>query len=556
MKIFKVLLFIGLFTSACDVRSSLGQQETKSKSPKETTSEKSTPSSGGDSSSNGGGSSSSDSSNKNNQPSSPVTPVTEELTFSSNILTTPLFKMHYQDDEAKSSKKKNDAEKITFLKHFYNKFKNDATYSNEVYALKKIVFNQVDDLTGRYAKGQYSVDNKTIIINFDNNASYDAINTILLHEYYHHLSFIRMQKMLTSWSGKNILSNSIEEYTYNEYLKLLNEAKTRLSQNYFDSNDKYFPYLQGLTFEHETEQYYANYFSKNQKERWITFDPKDLKKRKQNGDVFTGFFSYYAGYVNSNAEFIARSMNLYTQVIKPNEDGLIKADGLILTDYLMQLFLRTNLYYNYTNLKRPFPLLVKSLRNDNRFPYYIPRDNLLKWVDVKVFNEKSRALMESKYREWKNYFENILFNQDQVLANAFVDLDGHLYLELNDPNQKITFEDAITNESVTVLVQKLPSHGNLTFNLFPFQNQQKTPLNLHPFRIFKSYLTKGVYNIKLNDSYLSIDQGLELANLKHKRKNLWIVDKSTYNAASGQYDDVELKYSFFIRNDKLVLEVL
>ena len=550
MKIFKVLLFIGLFTSACDVRSSLGQQETKSKSPKETTSEKSTPSSGGSSNS-----SSSTSGKTNNHPLPPAPPSIEKFTFGSNILTTPLFKMHYQDHKNTKNQKKNDAEKIAFLKHFYNKFKNDATYSNEIYALKKIVFNQVDDLTDK-VKGTYSPDNKTITINFDNNISYDGIATILLHEYYHHLSFTRMQKLLTSWSGKNILSNSIEQYTYNEYMKILNEAKTRLSQNYFDVKKQYYPYLQGLTFEHESKQYYDHYFSKNQKDKWITFDPKDLKKRKQNGDFLTGFLTYYAAYVNGNAEFIARTMNLYTQVINPQEDGLIKANGLILTDYLMQLFLRTNLYYSYDNLKRPYPLLVKSLRNDNRAPYYIPRENLLKWADVKSFNEKSRAYMEAKYREWKDYFENILFNQDQVLANAFVDLDDNLYLELNDPNQKITFEDAITNEDITVGVQKLSSHGNLTFNLFPFQNQQKTPLNLHPYRIFKSNLRKGIYNIKINDSYLSIDQGLELANLKHKRKNLWNVDQGTYSAVNDQYQEAEIKYSFYMRNGKLVLEVL
>ncbi len=547
MKIAKYSLLTSLFFSACVPNQAIESQNNVSK---ETSSEVNTQSeqnqansssSGGSSggSSSGGGSSSS---GKTSSPS-PVSwqPLKtsrynfNQTSFASNTLTTPLFKIEY-DDEGVSNKRVAD-EKENFLKRMYERFLNMTIFGNEVYTISTIIFKEVGDLSVERQWGRYWPTTQKIRVLFERTTNEEVTFSIFNHEYYHHLTFLRMEKVMQERFNQQIEKNESDFNTYEKYRELLNDGKRQFEQNWIKNYVNY-PYLQAWTFEHERLQYYNNHFTDNTRNSFVTF-----ARRYVNKSVGAPNYNYYSYWGNFD-EFLASSMNLYTILLSGRSGNLVELNDTTWGDYLLNLFIRTNIYYEYTNDLRKYPTLSGSGRNR-----WVNEADQLDWEEVKDFNEATPTQMNEKWSKWKKYFTEVLFNNDELLSDAFMEQENDLYLELNIDNATISFENiAPSGGVVTPTTTKLQSPTQITFNLKPYQEQAKSFVNSFAYKIKDNALAVGTYKIKINNQYLSEEQGLNLKNRTLKYKNIWSKDED-------RSIPVIKEYKFHLQDNHIVLEV-
>ena len=101
--------------------------------------------------------------------------------------------------------------------------------------------------------------------------------------------------------------------------------------------------------------------------------------------------------------------------------------------------------------------------------------------------------MRAKYQEWKDYFEKIFYNNDQLLSGVIRDKDNNLHLELNKPNSNLSLQGVSNCEPIGLSAQGFRQVGQITFNLKPYAatSRQKTTLNNNfLYKIDKSQINK------------------------------------------------------------------
>ena len=141
VKIFKLGIFLAFFTSSCGGKTTSFSPTKGKQNPHQNA-----PSNQEQISSSGGSSSTSNPSNATTPP-----PIASEYdlgtnldpnatSYANNVLTTPLFKLTYDDSASASFSRKNHQWKEEFLKQQYALFLENVTFSNEVYTLDKVIF--------------------------------------------------------------------------------------------------------------------------------------------------------------------------------------------------------------------------------------------------------------------------------------------------------------------------------------------------------------------------------------------------------------------------------
>ena len=496
----------------------------------------------------------------------------KKVSYKNNVLTTPFFKMKYQDDGI--ANKKTQKWKEDFLKEMYNEFITSATFGNEIYALDEVVFNE--STSGSEATGEYSWKDFKINVNFatDSFNKYEVFYA-LVKEYYHHLTYSKMENLLHEYNDVN--KKELDDWYNNHYMKLFNWRK-KLNDNLLNTKNKYqflkertneilepsdynhnsqfLPYV----YNHELNQYYENYFKNKSNGQFIYFDRLTSNSLPLFSPL-TGvrLSAYYA----SVKEQMARTMSLVTNSFQAKENNLFKLtakSGLV--DYLMMMFTKQNVYYKYDSEQRKFP--TKAYTRDETNLFIKPEDHL-KWErEIKDFTEASDEEMETKYLEWKKYFENTFYNQDQLFSGAFRDKDNNLYIELNAKGQKITLEYNDGKGGIVdyeVPVEELDQTGQITFNTSPYnkQGQKTSKLTNHVYKIKASDLPKRDYYLKVNGKYLF--SGFNLWHNdegKQTKRTIWAVHKPSWEDETEGNEEVVAKYRFSIdlKNTRVKLEVL
>ena len=581
-----MIKFITLFSllivsCANQTNTSSSSQKQNNSSQDESSSNQATSSSGGDSSSSGGGSSSSGggSSSSDGQTilpnPTPPTPASDEpinfkdYSYDSNtqVLTTPIFKMKY-DDSAITSGKLLPSWKESFLKEMYNEFLNSVTFGPEIFTLDKIVFKQNNATThidnGFASSGTYEKD-RQIIVSFQYRPSlfnkYDLFQ-LLTHEYYHHLTLAKMGNLIRNFSDKDV---TFDNYYYQNLMNLFNGYDLREKSledakkwkvvscaNLDGSGGGQDPtisqhvtgFLAGL-YHQEVNKWWDNKFKNNSREQFITFnEPKGITSPYLS--ILTRF--KFTSYLSRTSELIVRAMSLMTNAFAPKIGDLYKISGSVLLDYFVFLFFRQNIYYSYQDLTRQWPRRACFESNGRtRFK----EDDKPKWSDINSnVSEQTLRAMQGEHRKWKDYFENIFYNQDQLFSGAISDNDDNLFLELNAKDQVITLENVVDGTTLNLgNVKKYPKVGQITFNLKPFDkdNKKKTLLNTYLYQIKKSALPKGKYYLKIGGNYLS--EGFEIKNSSTNKRTIWKRNGNDWK------DPVPL-YEFFIERNRVVLEVL
>ncbi len=500
-----------------------------------------------------------------------------KTSYKNNVLTTPFFKMKYQDDGIVN--KKSQQWKENFLKEMYTEFINSATFGNEIYTLEEIVFNQ--SANDNVAAGGYSWKDFKININFttDSFNKYDVFYT-LIHEYYHHLTFSKMENLLHEYN--NVNKKELDAWYNNHYMKLFNWRK-KLNDNVLNTRNRY-QFLKErtgevlkpndwqhnvqflpLVYNHELNQYYENYFKNKSNGQFIFFDRLTPNKLPLFNNL-TGLrlSTYYA----SVEEQMARTMSLVTNAFQNKENDLFKLTaGSGLIDYLMMLFTKQNVYYKYDSEQRKFPKVAYTRDGTNLF---IKPSDQLKWEGsqgkgiIKDFTEEKTEEMNKKHQEWKKYFENTFYNQDQLFSSAFRDKDNNLYIELNAKGQKITLEYNDGKGGIVdyeVPVEELTQTGQITFNTNPYNKDTRktSKLTNHVYKIKASDLPKRDYYLKVNGKYLY--SGFNLwynDNNKQTKRTIWTVHKPSWEDSTNGNEEVVAKYRFSIdqNNLRVKLEVL
>ena len=481
----------------------------------------------------------------------------DNVTYANNVLTTPLFKLIYDDLAGKSYERKNHQWKENFLQKQYALFLEHTTFSNEVYTLQKVIFRlRKSDGSQKHTGGSYVKETRILNVYFDYEDDETDVFSIFSHEYYHHLATWRGEQiffsayeynpLLTFQKKEDAPNDADYDSTKDEaFFQLINGGFNRVQTNWYQPQ-KDFPYLQGLTYEYETKQYFDNYFSKNQPHQLITFPKNNLFDILEKGKNNQGHFLItYLSYMNNLNEHWAQAINTYTTKQKKAANNLVELNRFETPFYLMHLFLKTNIYYSYGNLNRKYP--PKFINQEGRS--WIEDKDQLKWSQVYDFKEQTPDAMRQKYQEWKDYFENILFNQDQLLANAFIDNSNNLFMELNQKEQTLTFENIVTKKIVSPPITKLGNYGQVTFNLKPYQDGQKTKIANWAYKIAASDLPPGTYLIKVNNLPLKSHQGLDLIKRKNQSQKLFRIIPY-----GGTYI-TKLEYNFFIEDGNILLKV-
>ena len=503
----------------------------------------------------------------------------QQISYANDVLTTPFFKIKYQDDDV--TNKKSQQWKKDFLKEMYTEFISSATFGNEIYVLEEIVFNE--SMENNVADGGYSWKDFKININFttDDFNKYDVFYK-LIREYYHHLTFSKMENLLHKYNTNN--EHQLNEFYNNDYIKLFNYKK-RIFDNVLNTKSKYQLLREGSeetftpdysqhyaqflpsVYNYELNQYYENYFKHKKVGQFIFFD-----RLIPNNVPFLSFARnfYLSNEYASNEEQMARTMALVTNAFQEKENNLFKLthkSGLM--DYLMMIFTKHNIYYKYDSGQRKFPKKAYIRGRGNL--YIKPEDHLVwegkgvwKTDQIKDFTEETDEKMKKKYLEWKKYFENTFYNQDQYFSGAFRDKDNNLYIELNVQDEKITLE--YTNEDgeikeYQVPVEKLDQTGQITFNINPYDKdtRQTTNLTNHVYKIKASDLPKNDYYLKINGKYLHSGFNLWFKDkTKDPIKTIYSIHKPTWEDKTIGNEAIVAKYRFSIdqNNFRVKLEVL
>ncbi len=570
MNIFKFLVFLATFTSSCAIKPTATVKQQNNVAPKveknETESSNTSSSSGGSSSSSGGsgssgGSSSNSSSSSNGStPPSPTpvnpAPLSPSLTIDVNLketsfrdvdintkeFTTPLFKMEYDDSDIEDANKKGKDYKENLLETMYDQFLKNATYGNEVYTLDKVVFKQKKSFSVGVA-GTYFPQNNSIEIEFFADANdKNALFSVFLHEYYHHLTVPKIDQAIGIWVDDDAeFRKDMDNYYYQKYMDIFNNGIKLIDQNVRNIDDLFEVQdssgtklenkdiknyitrnsLRNQTFRKEIQLYKNNHFNNNSK--LITWSGHPLVPVNGNGVVFEP-----GQYYLQSTEILARYTSMVTNTFWPkNTDGIPQITLLRrVIDYLQAMFIRTNIYYSYKTFQRLYPKVLTKSDVISSIPFIILDKHHLNWEQINVFENQNTEKMKEKWLEWKNYFKNIFFNTDQLLSGAITDKDDNLYLELNAKNKVITFEEVENKNILNAPVTKFNKVGQIVFNTKPYDedNQEKEILNNnYLYKINKANLPKGVYYIKVNGAYQS--EGFEIANLSNNVKMVWDTNK-------------------------------
>ncbi len=531
--------------------------------------------SGGSSSGAGSSSGSSTSGGGQTTPPNPTPPAPasdEPINFNdysydtnTHVLTTPLFKMRFDDSTISDASERFPSSKESFLKEMYNEFLNSVTYGPEIFTLDEIVFKQERATThpdnGFSSSGTYEKDRK-IIITFQYRASlFNKYNLFqhLIHEYYHHLTFAKMGNLVKDFSDKDV---TFDNYYYQNLMNLFNgydlreksleEAKkwkvicsasdgAGLTPSEAQHSALYLSNLYHL----EIDKWWENKFKNNSRDQLITFDqPRGIFAPRLS---FLGRFAFTI-YLSRTSELIVRAMSLMTNAFAQKNGNLYKISGSVLQDYFLFLFFRQNIYYSYNNLTRQWPSKAciepdGSIRFEN--------DDKPKWSDINSnTDQQTLRAMQGEYSKWKDYFEDIFYNQDQLFSGAISDNYDNLLLELNAKDQVITLENYSDETPFNVGdIKKYPKVGQITFNLEPFNKDQreKTSLNTYLYEIKKANLPKGKYYLKIDGNYLS--EGFEIKNSTTNKRTIWKRNGDDWK------DPVPL-YEFSIEGNRVVLQVL
>ena len=460
-------------------------------------------------------------------------------------LSTPLFAMIFDDQKASTHLRKNHLWKKTFLKEMYDAFIRYATFGNELYTLKSIIFKH--DSTKSIVSGQYDIKKRQITLWFSpHKFSTHNIFATLLHEYYHHLTISKMNNLFQSEADDQYLMN--EDY-YNNFMdvfngvNLINDNWIKVPPTRFKGkpvSEISWRWFFISLYNKEIKQYHK-YLVTDKKSNFITFAlPNErtipflaLHQRKM----------YYA----SKSEQTARFMSLVTNGYVLWEDGLasLHQTNSSLEDFVMRIFTKQNIYYQYQNLKRKWPQNVASTGSGILWEGKVEPQ----WSEYLDFREKSADDMKIKYQEWKDFFEQDLYNQDQLFSSAYNDKENNLYLELNAKNQIISLVDARdTSQTINLKPTLLPHIGQLTFNLTPFQakSQQKSSLKTYAYKFAYNHLPKGVYYLKINNEYLNAGYNLKSTTNPHTIGRSLLYEKLV-KMDSGSYGwGLGVRYRFTI----------
>ncbi len=497
-------------------------------------------------------------------------------TFKDDALKTPLFKLEYDDSEIDKEDQRSVDDKKTILETMYDQFLKNAIYGNEVYTLDKVVFVEKKD-TSSVLRGIYYPHSNYIKVELpSNHKNLNHLFSIFLHEYYHHLTIPKVDKSLESYipSGNRNDKANVDNYYYQQYMNIFNNGIRQINRNVRNIDHLFSVQtrsgrrlsdarhktritrntLRYQTFNWETQLYNLYHFRNNASRLIYWRGAPPYASGIRDGKILEPDV-----YFLESSEILARWTSMMTNTFWPkNADGIPHISmGRRLFDYLQTMFIRTNIYYHYNQLQRPYPSVLtywydslnKRLRYDVRSRHRLP------WSQIKGFKNQTKEKMEEKWLEWKNYFKNIFFNQDQLLSSAIKDKDDNLYLELNAKDKTITFEDTTSGDVLNAPVKKLKKVGQLTFNTKPYDanNQKKEKLiNNYLYKINKANLPKGIYYIKINGAYQT--SGFELDNLSNKVRVVW--DFNSSNWASSLYKFYKKRVGGEGSEERIVLEVI
>ena len=471
-----------------------------------------------------------------------------EVSFAHNVFTTPLFQINYDDSQIPTHQKKSDEKKKEFLTKIYYQFLENVTFGNEIYTLDSVTFKQIRKDVQTTAGYRFDKNDINVSFYWRDDNHYDVFSTFA-HEYYHHLSTHKMENLLNDFMESSKIVNN-NEYYYHQYMRLFNDGIKRLDENIFNTpqfkvinhegetisgNDISFIQFRLLTYNYEIDQYYSQFFKLANSDRRITFDePSGTESPKISSLSSLWSFEQYK---LTDPEIFARWSTMMTNSYYPRKNDLPYINnGDNMEDYLKSLFFRTNVYYDYDKLKRSWPQKMVEEKVSSGYISKILKEDLLSWDEIKEWQPASISQMRQKYQAWKDYFTNTFYNTDQLFSGVIRDKDNHLYFELNHPNQHISLE----KESSDLVFEFIEPHydpvGQITYNLLPYdeKSKQKTKLaNNYLYKVRKNALSKGVYFVKINNSYLN--QGLNLHLLKNQTKTILGVDQETTSADATRF---------------------
>ena len=464
------------------------------------------------------------------------------VTYANNVLTTPLFNLNYDDSQIPSSQRQSHQTKEDFLKLMYNQFLENATFGNEIFTLSTVTFKQLNDRSGEH--GEYLFKNNELTMNFyyDPNSIRWMVSTFI-HEYYHHLSTHKVEETISKFV-LNPNRNNIDDYYWKEYMDAFNDGEERVLENVRDIGPNPISnlFLRVITYNHEVDQYYDNYYSLANSGRQIIFN----RPRKNSNPIHA-----FLGYRLSNPEIFARWSTMVTNGYFPKQNGLpYIEEGSIVEDYVKSLFIRANPYYSYTIDKRIYPNnITYSGGNWNIAP-----EDLLKWSDVNKWSPASAEVVNRRYQSWKDFFENTLYNHNQLLSGVIRDGQNNLYFQVNKDNQVLSLEKVRGGTRQNIEAVDHEQVGQLTFNLRPHDaaSQQKTKLpDSYLHKLTTSSLAQGDYYLKVNNQYLT--QGLKLELVKNNIKTIFGFDSATSIPGTDRFKPY---YQFLKYNNRIILRVL
>ena len=457
------------------------------------------------------------------------------------------FILEYKEETTLNDDKKDSYEK--FLNYYYDYFKKNIVYGNEVLALNKITFFRKEKSS--YA-GQYWGGSKNIIVYFKEKKDFKQIEAVLAHEYYHHIMRTYFHSQMNHEIGNMqtfiafLRHLSEKPYLY-ETFKVLGDIK------YEDlKKKKRISYASALTLQLINEIKNITDKIPNEGDGFIKFNKNLLTTKVVRLFIFVF-------YLFKESEFFARSLTYQTIAFAnqksaddKNPFNVLVKNYYILDDFYHHIILKGNPYYKY-EIPREWP--DESLYEDK--PYFdnhpkcngesscivptLKEDNITKEIP----KLKTSQELEKQFKKYQKMFKNEIYNTDQLLSNAFFYTKDDEFQLVLTTNQKVdVFLERVDGKDTDYEVHRLKDYDNNFWLKRPFNEAYREDFEVEQYPLRFGNLAPGKYKIKINGEY--VKKGLNLHNTLEKSKTLrWYYDFND----EGRAQRVTEKAIFTINED-------
>ncbi len=448
-----------------------------------------------------------------------------------------------EDKNMKDEDKKTETEKEAFLNYYYNYFKENIVYGNEILALNKITFHHK---TKDQYSGVYYGHSKNIIIYFYKEKTQKYIETVLTHEYYHHIMRTYFHSEMNHQDGNMqtfiafLRHLSEKPYIYQTF-KLFGD--TRYEDKKKGQSRSYAP-----AFAMQLIKEMKNIIGKfgDEGDGFIKFD-----KRLLNTKLIRLFMFVF--YLFKESEFFARSLTYQTIALdnqKSTSDdkpfNVAVKNYSLLDDFYHHIILKGNPYYKYeVPRKWPSESLYRDVYHDDpakcengESSCIVPTldEDPNNIITMEIPKLKTSEELEKQFLKYQKMFNKEIYNTDQLLSNAFFYTKDKKFQLVLTTNQKVdVFLERVDGKDTNYDVHRLKDYDNNFWLKRPFNKAYRKDFEVEQYPIRFGNLAPGKYKIKINGEY--VKKGLNLHNSLEKSKTLWwYYDFNDQGSAEGATD--------------------